>query len=147
MNKVDAMRPNQTLQMSDSPQRLLLLTIACWRGYHVQIGGNMYDIALIEKMLDEGLSKTEVNWILNLVEGEVIPFEVQGESSVAMGFISVSHAETVNYDYATIEENIQFILNDVNNETSNGEYEVLNGFGDVTRIWMNRSHLNDEEVA
>ena len=31
MNKVDAMRPSQTLQMSDSRVGFSLSTIACWR--------------------------------------------------------------------------------------------------------------------
>ena len=97
-----------------------------------------YNIALKEKQLDEGLNREELNDLYDLVSGvDVIPIEIQGESSTAMGFINLTDAEYMDYDYTKLEEVVRSVLNDMDKENSDYEYEVENRHG-VSTIYLSR---------
>lgn len=92
-----------------------------------------YNVALMEKQLDEGLSLPETVKLFRMLSGaEAIPIEIQGESSVAMGFINLTDAEFMSYDYSGLEGTVKDVLNDAENEDPDGEYEVANGSGVTT---------------
>ena len=89
-----------------------------------------YSIVLKEKPLDEGLTKAEIIDLFDMLSGvEAIPIEIQGENSAAMGFINLTDAEFFNFDYARIVNKVTKILNDMNLENPDGEYEVENNCG------------------
>lgn len=73
-----------------------------------------YDIVLVEKPLDEGLSKQEIIMITERLGGEMfIPFEVWGDFSTATGFCNQDVAEKAGYDLSAEEEYVMRILNDM----------------------------------
>lgn len=88
----------------------------------------MYDIVLIEKPGELGLTKAEVMDIYDSLNGDgAYPIEIyncSGESS-AMGFISTAAAETVDYDYEASGLNafVGEILGDMALESPLGVYE------------------------
>lgn len=88
----------------------------------------MYDIVLIEKPGESGLTKAEVMDIYDSLNGdEAYPIEIynrSGESS-AMGFISTTAAETIDYDYEASGLNtfVGEILGDMALESPLGAYE------------------------
>lgn len=114
----------------------------------IEIGGEVvvnftlnkeYNIALLEKPLDEGLSKSEVMDLFDMLSGaNAIPIEIQGENSAAMGFINLTDAEFMNYDYTKLENFVKSVLNDMNNENDNCEYEVENNCGYST-LYLSRN--------
>ena len=89
------------------------------------IKGNI-SVALIQKSLDNGLTKNESSAVGNLVEDEeIIPIEIQGENASAMGFIGVDMAEKLSYNYEKLAAFIREILNDVTKEHSTGLYRFV----------------------
>jgi hypothetical protein len=104
-----------------------------------------YNIALLEKPLDEGLSKSEVMNLFDMLSGvNAIPIEIQGEHSTAMGFINLTDAEFMNYDYTKLEDFVKSVLNDMNNENDNCEYEVENNCGYST-LYLSRFNLGEDD--
>lgn len=82
-----------------------------------------FSLVLKEKELDAGLERNDVIDLFDMLDTtEGIPFEVQAEHSVAMGFISREMAEVVDYIYDDINDFVSNILSDMNNENENGEY-------------------------
>lgn len=97
-----------------------------------------YGAVFIEKPLDEGLSVEDIKDIYEKLSGvNAIPLEIQGEHSSAMGFINLTDAEYMNYDYTALEETVKSVLNDINNENEDNTYECPNTCG-VTTIWLSR---------
>ena len=98
----------------------------CHKGFSlekVQVKSE-YNIVLKEKTLDEGLTKAEICDMYDLLSGiSAIPVEFQGECSTAMEFINLTDAGWMNYDYSKLGVFVTSILNDVENESPNGEYE------------------------
>ena len=95
---------------------------------------NKYDLALIQKEGDRGLTKEEVIRLFDLLsEEEGFPIEIlpSVQECSAMGFISTSAAEKLNYYYGNLNEYICSILEDIQNETENGVY-LFEGLS----IWM-----------
>lgn len=93
-----------------------------------------FDVVLYERELDDGLNRIEIQELLDLCKEEkVIPLEIQGEYSVAMGFITLEMAESMNYNLDSFEEDVKMILDDMNQETENHEYEY-----DVFKMYLNR---------
>lgn len=93
-----------------------------------------FDIVLYERELDRGLNRIEISELLNICEDdEIIPIEIQGENSVAMGFIGLNMASEMNYVYDNLEEYIKGILNDMDKETENHTYKY-----DVYKIFLDR---------
>lgn len=97
-----------------------------------------YGAAFIEKPLNEGLSVEEITNIYEKLSGtSVVPVEIQGDHSSAMGFINHTDAEYMNYDYTALEETVRNILNDMDKENKDNTYECPNDHG-VTTIWLSR---------
>ena len=87
---------------------------------------NTYGIALIERPHDEGINQEETVKLFSKLHGRYgIPYEVDGEYSSAMGFINLSDAEIMDYNYGEgsgVYQFIQSILNDMGNENESKEY-------------------------
>ena len=96
-------------------------------------------VALIEKPLDEGLTRGEVADLFDLLHGTSgIPIEIQAEHSTAMGFINLTDAEAMNYDYTALKELLAPIMNDMSKEKPDCSYTLdLPGIGEID-IWMSR---------
>lgn len=85
-----------------------------------------YDVVLIEKPDIEGLTKKEIIGMLSYLKGDyAYPLEIEATmvESIAMGFITPSAANELNYIYDELSIFVANILNDMNNETSNGVYD------------------------
>lgn len=96
----------------------------------------MFDIALREKDLDSGLTKTDILDLYEMVkEEECYPVEFLGEFSAAMGFISTGAAEMLNYDYETsgLADFIKGILNNMERENADSSYKFQN-----LKVWISR---------
>lgn len=84
--------------------------------------------AFIQKPLDEGITIEEIAELVGRLECEqVIPIEVQANSSCAIGFISLDAAEELDYDYDNLIRNVSEVIEDMDNETEYGNYD-FNGF-------------------
>lgn len=97
-----------------------------------------YGIVLKEKEFIRGLERNDViNLFDKLNESEAFPIELEAKTHEcsAMGFITLTAAETFDYDYKTsgLQDFISTILDDMNNETEDCEYE----FRDV-KIYLGR---------
>lgn len=98
-----------------------------------------YNIVLLEKPLDEGLSKEECSIMFDMLSGSTaLPIDIQGEFSCAMGFVNRLDAEFMDYDFAELTEFVQNILNDMNNESKTGEYDVPNNHG-TSHMYLSRN--------
>lgn len=91
-----------------------------------------FDVFLLEKSIPDGLTKSEVmNMFDSLNDEEAYPVEIEnlnGEST-AMGFITASGAEKIDYDYdgtfsktEGLNQFIGNILADMKLESANGIY-------------------------
>lgn len=93
-----------------------------------------FDVVLYERELDKGLNKIEIDRLLDICKGdEVIPIEIQGKNSVAIGFISIDMAESMDYIYDDLEEDVKQILEDINRETEDHIYKY-----DVYEMFLDR---------
>ena len=99
-----------------------------------------FEIALIEKPECEGLTRSEVIDLYDMLSiPEAFPIEIgdiNGNSS-AMGFITPQAAEDLRYEYGQDSELGQFIssiLDDMNKESEDDTYVFKN-----LRIWMSRA--------
>ena len=93
-----------------------------------------FDIVLTERPHTDGLTKIEISELLEKIEyGSVIPIEIVGDYSSAMGFISLDCADSLDYDYEKMSEYIKSILNDMENESNDCTYRY-----DVYTIWLSR---------
>jgi hypothetical protein len=96
-------------------------------------------LVLHEKPVDEGLTRSEAIDMMDMLpEGdEFLPIEINAETheSVAEGFIAMSFAEKLNYDYENsgLNKFIANILDDMNNEREDCTYEFADG-----QIWLTR---------
>lgn len=98
-----------------------------------------FDIALIEKPVDQGLTRAEVMDLHDMLsEPEAFPVEIgdtNGNSS-AMGFITPQAAEKLQYEYgqdSDLGHFISSVLDDMNKESEDGTYTFMG-----LRIWMSR---------
>ena len=89
-----------------------------------------FDAILIEKPGEMGLTLPEIEAIFDkLSEKEVYPVEIEnsaGESS-AMGFITTSAAEKIDFIYdnsSAFGHHVAHILSDMTNETPDGTYTI-----------------------
>lgn len=90
----------------------------------------MLDAIFLEKPLSDGLTVCETIALARKMQeenpkAELIPLEIQAEHSVALGFITVEATEKISYRYESNSDIAAFvrnILEDVNNETSDGIY-------------------------
>ena len=100
----------------------------------------LFEIALIEKPGCEGLTKSEVMDLHDMLSRpEAYPVEigdVNGNSS-AMGFITPQAAKELDYEYDQNSELGRFIssiLDDMDKESEDGTYVFKE-----LRIWLNRN--------
>lgn len=94
-----------------------------------------YDVVLVEKELDKGIKEGDILSMLSLLkEQEFIQIEVESNYSCAMGFIGLHAAESINYDLAKIKEFLSGVLNDMDQETENNNYNFEN-----LNIYMSRN--------
>ena len=97
-----------------------------------------YEVVLKEKPLDEGLTRSEVMDLFDILSGvNGIPMEIQGNNSTAMGFIIPEEAERMDYDFSELENVVRSILNDMENENESCTYQCPNKYG-TTTIWLSR---------
>lgn len=97
-----------------------------------------YGIVLKEKEFIRGLEKNDVIDLFDkLNESEAFPIELEAKmhECSAMGFITLTAAETFDYDYKTsgLHDFISTILDNMNNETEDCEYEFKG-----IKIWLSR---------
>lgn len=105
-----------------------------------------FGIVLKEKEFFDGLTIKDVNELFPLLDDDhAYPIEIYAKEHEcsAMGFISTKCAEVVGYDYTSsgalnlhgvkLHDFVASILDDMDNETENHEYE----FGDI-KIYLNR---------
>ena len=88
-----------------------------------------YDVVLMEKPGVDGLTKEEIIDLFGFLNGKyVYPVEIEATKveSVAMGFITTRAANELNYIYNDLNSFVANILNDMNNETQDGVYELPN---------------------
>ena len=91
-----------------------------------------YSVVLKEKLVEDGLTKRDIEDMLSMFGDEkVIPVEIEGYNSTAMGFFSLSFSDALGYDYDRFRGYIQGILNDMRNESLDGNYVFHTAFGDA----------------
>lgn len=86
-----------------------------------------FDIVCLEKPVDEGLTRTEVMDLYDMLkEAEALPLDIENPngSSAAIGFLTVAAAESLDFDYTEVKKYISVILNDVDLEHDDGCYSV-----------------------
>jgi hypothetical protein len=97
-----------------------------------------YGVALLERPLDCGITSSEATMLFNKLHGtEAIPIEFQAEFSSAMGWINLTDAEILKYDYAGLNEFIVRILENVDNEKISHEYTYDDGRNEI-EIFLSR---------
>ena len=97
-----------------------------------------YNVVLIEKALDEGMTRSEIFDLLDLVSGEEYnPIEIEGNNSVAMGFIDHEMDELIDFDHTQIKNFVREILNDMELENDDCSYEIDRVWGKIT-VWLSR---------
>lgn len=97
-----------------------------------------FGIALIEKPGNEGLTRSDVIDLFDMLNGdEVYPIEIMAveHESSAMGFISPDAAESLDYDYEKSGLNafIAGVLDDMEKESGNCTYDFRG-----IKIWLSR---------
>lgn len=89
-----------------------------------------YNVVLLEKPLENGISAKELYDISSILSKqkseEWFPLEIVGNNSAAIGFIDIDTAEKIGYVYNDLKIFIVNILNDMNNENQDGQYEFNN---------------------
>ena len=94
-----------------------------------------FDIVLVEKRFDNGLTREEIQDLLSKIDGdEIYPIDLCHECS-AMGFVTPNAAKSLDFNYlqSGLEFVIANILDDLNNESEDGAYEFKG-----LRIWLSR---------
>lgn len=89
--------------------------------------GKPFDIVLCERENDCGLTKTELDFLMEAVEhdAEMIPLEIPDHVSSAMGFITQDAADRIFYDYGRTSRlafHICALLKDMNLESKTQTY-------------------------
>lgn len=85
-----------------------------------------FDVVLLEKEGIDGLSMDDIlDLFPRLKEHEAYPIELEAleHESVAMGFITPTAAESLDYEYKDLRIFIAGILDDMEKESANGQYE------------------------
>lgn len=93
----------------------------------------MYDVVLMERPHDDGLTKIEISELLEKTNGSVIPLDIVGDYSSAMGFITLDAADRLTYNFDAISEYVKSIINDMENESEDCTYKF-----DACTIWLTR---------
>lgn len=98
-----------------------------------------FDMALIEKTLDEGLTREDITELSDRIgDTQVIPIKIQSEYSAAMGFISQKAMERMRCDLWEITECVKLILESMTPDDNDNRYEYRHSDGNVFRFWLER---------
>lgn len=95
----------------------------------LSVSPTKFDVVLMEKQGDEGLSKTEAMDLydrLKYTEGYPIEIENPSSESIVMGFITPNAAYELDYEYGELNKKIGEILADMNLENETGIYRIEN---------------------
>ena len=96
----------------------------------------MYGLVLREKYGTDGITKTDVMDMFDMLDGtEAYPIELSAyaQESSAMGFITAGAAELIEYEYSGLHNYIAHILDDMRRENDSCEYEFKG-----IKIWLSR---------
>ncbi len=103
----------------------------------------MYDIMLLEKPLDDGLTRAEIIDMLDAMsfdEVSILEIDNPQGSSVAVGFITMPAFESISYDSSRLAEFIGNILGDISNENDLGVYDFQNSPNSCKlRVYLSRN--------
>ncbi len=111
------------------------------------IDANIIDAAFIEKEDTEGLTRSEIMNLLDVLDNEpVYPLEINDPdgNSTAMGFIRAASADIIDYRYANESDfgkSISAILADMNLESENEEYSICN-----LKVYITRNCFSKETI-
>ena len=99
-----------------------------------------YDVVLVEKNGEDGLTRAETAGLTEMVEEPFIPIELLAEKheSAAQGFIAAHAAEKLSLDYKGLEKFVASIMDDMAKETEDHVYR----WSDLT-IFLDRSLPKD----
>ena len=89
-----------------------------------------FGIVLMEKPGEDGLTRDDIVRMLYLIDSDTefypVEFAAKHQESVAMGFITTDAANELDFDQddeSAVRDFIANILDDMNLETENGEYD------------------------
>ena len=104
-----------------------------------------FDVSLIEKPGNEGLTKSEMIDLMDMLSNpEAVPLDIcdSNGNSAAMGFATVPAAEVLEWEYdqnSGFGSFIEDILDDMDNESEDGIYIFKDKYlSKDLRIWMDR---------
>ena len=97
------------------------------RAFHMRVytvkERKTFGIALKQVPLDEGFQLMDTVELFRKLRGkEGIPLDIQGENAAAIGYISMSDAAKLNFDYSGLEQFVRSVLDDTDKETADGKY-------------------------
>lgn len=101
-----------------------------------------FGIALKEKPFTEGLRRSEIMDLYDMLGGEeVYPIELEArmQECSAMGFITVDAARELDFDYESsgLHDFIAAVLDDMTQESEDSIYH-FEGVNEGVNIWMSR---------
>ena len=92
-----------------------------------------YNIVLLGKPIDEGLSIDEVVCMYRMLSStEALPVDIQvrdGYCIRVLGFIAQYDAELMSYDYSLLEAKVKEFIGDIRKEHPRKEYEIEHKYG------------------
>ena len=100
-----------------------------------------YNIVLLGKPIDEGLSIDEVVCMYRMLSStEALPVDIQvrdGYCIRVLGFIAQYDAELMSYDYSLLEGKVKEIIGDMGKEHLRREYEIEHKDG-ISTMFISR---------
>ena len=88
---------------------------------------NKFEIALLERPGEQGITRDEITRLTAYIDcDEMYPIEIEAREheSSAMGFITRTAAERLDFDYDELSAKIARILDDMTLESSDGVYVI-----------------------
>lgn len=110
-----------------------------------------YDVVLIERPHDDAnLSRDEIIEITDMLTrtDSIISLEIEGENSVAMGYITDTAFDALDYMSDGLSAFIARILNDMTNENENCEYNYVEKRDNKTtslNVYLSRNVPSDND--
>lgn len=110
-----------------------------------------YDVVLIERPHDDAnLSRDEIIEITDMLTrtDSIISLEIEGENSVAMGYITDTAFDALDYMSDGLSAFIARILNDMSNENENCEYNYVEQRDNKTtslNVYLSRNVPSDND--
>lgn len=86
-----------------------------------------FEIALLERPGEQGITRDEITRLASCIDcDEMYPIEIEAREheSSAMGFITRTAAERLDFDYDELSAKIARILDDMTLESSDGVYVI-----------------------